>query len=103
MRSGRVLLSRLPVVGRIFLPCPVLLGQLRVILASKPRDPGLEAWEAWVQDLSARLALEPDDVEFLISAIGSYRLRSGVLKGVPGSYGKDHRAVFHALDHLAAE
>jgi hypothetical protein len=43
------------------------------------------------------------DVEFYVSAIGSYYLRRGVLAGVHATYDEAHQEVFAALDYLSGK
>lgn len=62
-----------------------------------------EAHDAWVADVARELDLSHDAVEFLVSAIGSYRLRATVLRGLWTSYDREYEEIFRALDVLVAE
>ena len=55
-----------------------------------------------VDALAERWGVSPAEVEFLISAIGSWQLRRTVLRGAQVSYDAELRAVFRALDPLHA-
>ena len=99
------MLSRLPLIGHLFAPDPALVARLRTVIASR-RETNLdtaEAHDAWVAGLAQELRISVDDVDFLVSAIGSYQLRATVMRGVAVSYDRHHQQVFRALDQLVAE
>ncbi|MCI0704040.1 MAG: hypothetical protein L0241_23525 [Planctomycetia bacterium] len=47
-----------------------------------------------------RYGCDVDDVEFYISAIGSYDIRDTILAGVTKFYDEPHEEVFSAIEHL---
>jgi hypothetical protein len=51
--------------------------------------------------LCQRYGCGVDDVEFYISAIGSYYIRGTILAGVHSVYDEPHEEVFAAIDYLA--
>lgn len=98
------LLARMPLIGRFFAPDPALIERLRAVITSR-RTATLDspaAHDAWVVQLARQLGVTEDEIEFLVSAIGSFQRRS-VTRGAAVSYDAEHERVFRALDALAAE
>lgn len=82
---------------------PVRVARLRTLITSGRAGEHRADRVAWVRRMAHELATDEDEVAFLLSAIGSYTVRASVLAGVNPRYDADHRAVFLALDQLAAE
>lgn len=59
--------------------------------------------DASVAAICARHGCLSTDVEFYISAIGSYYIRNGILAGVMANYDEHFEEVFAAIDYLAQQ
>jgi hypothetical protein len=78
---------------------PYLARLLRDLQATYDEDREKES----VAAVCDRYGCLSTDVEFYVSAIGSYHLRRGVLAGVHATYDEAHQEVFAALDYLKGQ
>jgi hypothetical protein len=78
---------------------PYLARLLRDLQATDDEDREAES----VVAICDRYGCLSTEVEFYVSAIGSYYLRRGVLAGVHATYDEAHEEVFAALDHLKGQ
>lgn len=83
-------------------PDPSLVANLRQLLAHAPTQPFADdqAFDAWIAQRAEQAGRSPEHIEFLWSAVGSYRLRNTVLKGMNANYDADFEAVFRALTYI---
>jgi hypothetical protein len=78
---------------------PYLACIVRDLKATDNRDRPDESTAA----ICARYGCLSTDVEFYVSAIGSYYLRRTVLAGVTAFYDEHHEEVFAAIDYLESQ
>ena len=86
---ARTYLDRIPYLARI-------VRDLETSYDEKQEDQSIAA-------ICERYGCLSSEVEFYVSAIGSYYLRSTVLAGVHAMYDEPHEEVFAALDYLKSE
>jgi hypothetical protein len=79
-------LDRIPYLARI-------VHDLQTTYNEDRRDESIAA-------ICARYGCSSRDVEFYISAIGSYYIRNTILAGAHMTYDEHHQKVFDAIDYL---